>query len=213
MPERPSNSRNDGTPRDTRATHDAPDPDEKVIEPVVSGNVKRHRRSIFAKVKDSLFGDDAKDVATYVLTDVLLPSLRDMMVDMTKNGIERLVYGDQGPRRRPGFQPHTTSSRVSYSSYSRGASRPTTSHTPRTRTREEPNGFILESRDEALLVLERMNDIIEMYGVATMADLLELMRMPSTHVDSRWGWDREIAARIRHTRDGYLLDMPSADPV
>ena len=79
--------------------------------------------------------------------------------------------------------------------------------------RRETNDLVLTSREEAELVLERLTDIIDKYGVASLADLYDLTGLPTSHVDNKWGWTYLNNTEIRQVRDGYLLDLPPVEEI
>ncbi len=58
-----------------------------------------------------------------------------------------------------------------------------------------------------------MNDIIETYEVASVADLQDLVGLPSSHVDNKWGWINLHDVQIRQIREGYVIDLPQAEPM
>ncbi len=65
--------------------------------------------------------------------------------------------------------------------------------------------FVFSSREKADLVLERMNDIIETYKIAFVEDLNNLVGLPATHVDNKWGWVCLDKVQVRQTREGYFI--------
>jgi hypothetical protein len=69
------------------------------------------------------------------------------------------------------------------------------------------------SREEAENVIERLGDIIDVYKVATVADLHSLCDLPSTYIDNKWGWQALNYASVRQIREGFLLDLPPAEPI
>jgi hypothetical protein len=149
-------------------------PKKDEIEKVVSTEVIQRKKSLGRRFKNIFIGGEFKGALRYITGDVLLPALRNMVVDATTKGIERVIYGDQ-PRRR--FEPGRP--RVSYNSpvdrYARGSSRAMLPDQPPHATsrgrRETVGEIIIHSRDEAEVVLERLADIIEKYDVASIADL------------------------------------------
>ncbi len=72
----------------------------KNIERVVVGEVVVHKKSIGRKFKDLFIEADFRTVIKYVATDVLLPAARNMIVDASTKGVERLLYGESAMRRR-----------------------------------------------------------------------------------------------------------------
>jgi hypothetical protein len=182
-----------------------------VIEKVVTGEVVVAKRSFGQKFKGVFFGGEFKNAGRYVIAEVLLPALRNLMVDTTTKGVERMVYGERTHMRRP----TQYSSRTSYSNPMMRRDRPyLPDQAPIARqVRRDTNDLILASRDEATLVLERLIDIVDKYNVASLADLYDLVGLPSSPVDNKWGWTYLNATEIRQVRDGYLLDLPPAEEI
>lgn len=191
---------------------------DKQIEKVVTGEVVQKPKTIGRKFKDIFFGGDLKAATRYVTGDVLLPALRNLVVDMTSKGIERIVYGESGIRRRGStdYRP-----RVSYNtSYNNPIYRDPRSTRPLlpdqsalNRQRKESVDLVLASKEEAERVVEQLIDIIDKYDVVSWADLCELVGWPSSHVDNKWGWTYLTNVDIRQTRDGYLIDLPPMEAI
>lgn len=190
-------------------------PEKQKLEPVVKSEVISKKKSLGRKFKDIFVEADFRSVARYVFSDVLLPAVRNTIVDASTKGIERMMYGESAMRRRgyPGTGPRVT--------YSTGVNRGYSSIGARTppapiggrgpqASRED---FILSSREDADLVLERMKDVIDQYEVVSVADLNELVGFPSSHIDQKWGWSYLGDVRIRQIREGYLIDLPPAEPI
>lgn len=72
---------------------------------------------------------------------------------------------------------------------------------------EEP---VFGSRVEANKVLDDMIDIIEKYGVVTVAELYELCDITSNYTDNLYGWVNLKEAEIIKIRVGYKLSLPLA---
>lgn len=208
----PGNSRN--------VTGDKP---EKVVEKVVVGEVVTRKRPIGKRFKEVFFGGDFKDAARFVAADVLLPAFRDLLFDAVKEGGRRIIYPlSQQSRRRPTeYRP-----RVQYNSpVYRGSRETRDPRDPRggylpdqpphivRQPRHEVNELILISREEAELVLERLIDIIDKYQVASVADLYDLVGLPTSYVDNKWGWSFLNNVEIRQIREGYLIDLPPVESI
>lgn len=188
---------------------------EKKIERVVTGEVVVQKRSLGRKFRDLFIEADIRSVARYVISDVLLPAFRNTIVDASTKGVERMMYGESAFRRRNyGSGPRVTYNnpinRQPYRDSERSRYGPTSAPRAMARGRED---FILASREEAELVLERMNDIIDNYDVASVADLNDLVGFPTTHIDNKWGWSSLTDVQIRQIREGYLIDLPAPDPL
>ena len=191
---------------------------EKVVEKVIVGEVVTRPRPLGSKFKMIFFGGDARDALRYVADAVLLPALRNLIVDAASKGAERIVYGEssRAPRRAPEYRP-----RVTYNNPIQRQSFPA-SRDPRERAylpdqtgprRRDSNQLILTNRADAEAILERLLDLINQYDVASVADLYDLADLPTTHVDNKWGWTFLAGVDIRQVRDGFLIDLPPAEPL
>jgi hypothetical protein len=189
---------------------------DKKIEKVISGEVVERKIGLGARFKSIFFGGDFKTTVSYVAADVVFPAIRNMMADASKGAIDRFIYGDSAyPRRRQGseyrarVQYNNPISRVAVDPRDprRPAYLPDQPPLPRG-TRQDAPEFILQSRDEAELVLERLRDIVDQYEAASVADLHDLLGLPQSHVDQKWGWTMLNTATITQVRDGFLLELP-----
>jgi hypothetical protein len=209
----PSNSQNvtgDKKPKETP---------KKDIQKVVTGEVVQKPKTIGRRLKVIFFGGEFKGAIRYIMSDVMLPAFKNMVVDATSKGVERVVYGEVGPRRRygSGFEPGRP--RVQYNSpidrgYGRRAMLPDQPpYSSPSRRRQEPADLILVSREEAELVLERLTDVIDTYEVASVADLHDLVGLPTSHIDNKWGWTRLTNVEVRQVREGFLIELPTPEPI
>jgi len=189
-------------------------PEKKEVEKVVVGEVIQKPRSIGKKFKDIFVGGEFRNATTYVGTDVILPAIKNAIVDATSKGVERLIYGDTGPSRRPREYPNRTQyNRIADRGY-RPAMLP--DQPPRSQARRRTGGMseiIVVSRDEAELVVERLGDIIDQYDAASVADLHDLVGLPTTYIDNKWGWTSLQYADVKQVREGYLIDLPAVEPL
>lgn len=196
-----------GNANKSREDKEKPD---KVIVKVVTGDVVQKPKTIGRKFKDIFFGGDFRVAARYVAGDVLLPALRNLIVDVTSKGVERVVYGDSPYRsRRTEYRP-----RVQYNTSPiyrppdpRIAGRLPDQY-PRRIGRREINDVILQNRDEAERVVETLIECLDKYEVASLADYYDLLGLPTSHVDNKWGWTYLNNIEIRQVRDGYLIELP-----
>lgn len=185
---------------------------KKEIEKVITTDAIVHKKTLSDRFKNVFLGGEFKSSVRYISAEVLLPAFRNMIVDATTKGIERVIYGESAPKR----PASTMQSRMSYNtpvdrSYSKFAS-PNTYTASRNR-RYDVNNIILVSKEEAETVLERLNDIIERFDVVSVADLHQLVGLPSTYVDNKWGWSSLRFADVRQIREGFLLDLPPVEPI
>lgn len=189
---------------------------EKNIEKVVTGEATKKPKSAGRRAKDVIFGEEFKAAAHYVMNEVLIPAVRNLIVDTTTKGIERVIYGDNAPRRSGAIG---SGGRYSYNApVNRGVQR--RGNLPDQSTRFSTNrrkhnvdDILLKSRSEAEIVVERLLDIIDTYDCASVADLYELVGFPSSYIDNQWGWFFLHPVNVRQVREGYLIDLPPVEPI
>lgn len=187
----------------------ASEPEERRVKaPVTTGKVIEKKKGLGRKIAESFAGDDAQSVGQYILFEVILPNVKDLISDIFKQGIDRALYGSGSGGRNPrsSILGSRGTSYTSYNKVSSGSSRREV--TPKARATHEFNEIILESRGEAEAVLDSLTLLVDEYDSASVADLYDLCEITAEHTDNKWGWIDLRDAEVRHTRDGYLLDLP-----
>ena len=98
---------------------------------------------------------------------------------------------------------------MSYSSYYNDRDRDKPRQvSKRNRARHNFDDIILESRGEAEEVLSHLVDLTEDYGMASVADLYDLVGVTSNFTDNKYGWTNVADGYIDRTRDGYCIRLP-----
>lgn len=182
-------------------------PERQRLEKVVQGTVKTKKKSEVSKFKDVFIAEDAATIKTYLLTDVLLPALKNTIEDVVTNGIRMLLRGDTAARKSGGG-----ASKISYDRmYDRKDDRPSTNY--RNRSVYDYDDVILETRGEAEAVIDRLCEAIDEYGHTSIGDLNDLVGRTGRYTDNNYGWTDLHNARAVRTRDGYVLDLPRVKPL
>ena len=181
---------------------------EKKVEKVVRGSVKTRKKNGLEKAKSAIFSEDAANIKSYVVMDVLIPALKKAISDVVTNGIEILLYGESGRTRR-----NTLSGGISYRNfYDRRDDGPRRLNPP-VRNGYDLNDIVLETRGEAEDVLARMDELVEQYGVVSVADLYDLVGITGNYTDNKYGWTNIRNAEPIRVRDGYLLKLPKVTTI
>jgi hypothetical protein len=198
-------------------------PPKKEVEKVVVNEVVVKRKGVGAKFRDIFVEADFRSVTNYIIYEVLVPAAKNTITDVASKGIERLMYGESAIRRRDiGASSRVTYStpvrRTEYANYRDRETNPPRGRVPasnRVLHAQKPPGeeLIIATREEALHILERMNDIIDSYEVASVADLKSLAGLETTFVDNNWGWIYLGDVPIQQIREGFLLSLPAAEPI
>ena len=185
-------------------------PEDRKVERVTKGKVVRRRK------KTTAFSQSVEKVGDYVFKDVVMPMLRDMVVDSVTGGIERAIYGDTRPARSSIRGSGARGGHISYNRYS--SSTPSAPAAPARRTvtkaqraRHDFDNIIIDSRQEADEVIDKLFELMSSYGYATVSDLYSMVGIESVHTDTQWGWYSMPGASPRRIRAGYLLDLPAPE--
>lgn len=179
--------------------------DRKKVEKVVHGKVRTKPKSGVSKLTDVFISEDAANVKSYIVMDVLVPAVKKAISDIVRDGIDMILYGESRGRRSS-----SASSYVSYRDYSRSDDRGRDS---RTRSGYTHDDIILDSRGEAEEVLTRMDELIDTYGNVSVADLYDLIGKSCEYTDNKYGWTNIRNAEPIRVRDGYMLKLPKALPI
>lgn len=192
---------------------EAETPQDKKVETVIKGEVKRRKKPLGKRFHDVFLGGDARGTANYVVFSVLIPAAKDMLVEAGAQGIERLVYGES--RRRPAGRSPMATGHIAYNRPTGISDRPPApALSRRARARFDFDEIILQTRAEAEEVLDRMYDLLSRYDSVSVADLYELTGVESQHTDQKWGWvDLRGSGLTRTRQGGYVVDLPEPSPL
>lgn len=181
---------------------DGSSPPEKKLEKVVSGGAKTRKKSEVKKLANVFVPEDAENVKSYILMDVIVPGIKNAIADV----VSIMLFGEAGRlggRREKG-------SRVSYQKYYDDRRDDRRSYgRPRAAAGFEFDDIIFETRGDADLVLDQMESAIDQYRMVSVADLYDLAGITCrSYTANKYGWTDLQAAKVIRTRDGYILQLP-----
>ena len=170
------------------------------VQKVVKGKTKVKKESEIAKIGKSIISDECKSIKEYAIYDVLVPVVKDTISQLVKGAIDMIFYGEVKPQKG-GSRGGSGYSKVSYSDYYDRPSRKTPDR--RLPERASYDNVSFESRNDAIEVLERMDEIVEQYGVVRVADLFEMAGMTGNGpTDNNYGWYSTKNASVERDRYG-----------
>lgn len=181
---------------------------EKRVEKVITGTAKTKKKSQTRKVADIFITEDMTNVRSYVLMDVLVPAIKKAIDDIVSDGIHMILYGSRGRDRSRG-----SASRVSYNRMYDGRSDRRDDRV-RAGSAFDYDNIIFDNRGDAEAVLTAMEDVIDQYGVVSVADLYDLADVTTTnYMANRYGWSDIHSAQAVRVSDGWMLKLPRALPL
>lgn len=142
------------------------------------------------------------DVLKPFIFDTVLPIVQPLFKEGVRaigDAIMDAVLNDARP------QPQQRSN-TPYHSYSRST---TKARKPVGNNRVA--NIVLTERREVSNIIDKLQDIIDQYEVATVADLYSLVGLPSKYVDNDWGWSDIGSPRTVRVDGGFQIVLP--DPV
>lgn len=176
-------------------------------QPIVTKGTVTRRKKSGGSFAEAFISEDARSIKSYIVTDIVIPAIKDMIVESIRSGVETLFYGRSGMTRSTRSSGHRAP--TSYSSYyERDQRSGRRLNESRPKNRHILDDIVLSDRQEASAILDTLSELIDQYGVATVMDLYDLAGVTGNYIDTEWGWNSLGSASIRRVRDGYLLDLP-----
>lgn len=182
---------------------------EKKVEAVITGKAKTRKKGEMQKFADVFIAEDANNVKSYILMEVIIPAVKKAISDIVTTGIDMILYGEAGRSRKNG-----AASKVSYRNYYEQESGRTRAGSAGRRSNFDYDDVIFDTRGDAEAVLDAMNDIISQYGTVSVSDFYDLARVSNdNYTMNRYGWTNIGGATAVRVRDGYILKLPRAIPL
>lgn len=197
MPEYPDNSHS-ARERNQNGTA----PPAKKLEKVVNGGAKTRKKSEVKKLTSIFVPEDVENVKSYILMDVIVPGIKGAIAD----AMSIILFGetgriggrrDKGSRRS--YQMYYDDRRDDRRDYAR----------PRGTTGFDYDDIVFDTRGDADMVLEHLEEAIATYGLVSVADLYDLSGVTCrSYTANKYGWTDIRTAKVIRTRDGYILQLP-----
>ena len=176
---------------------------KKVVKPIAQATKKKKNA-----LAETFISEDASNIKSYILMDVLVPAIKKAVIDIVTDGISMLFYGDTSHGNR---RSSTSASYISYNRYSDRDRRD--DRTSYGRSRYSYDDIILQSRGEAEEVLDRMSEMIGTYGIVSVADMYDLVGIATNYTDNKYGSTNLRNAEPIRVSNGYMLKLPKAGPI
>lgn len=185
-------------------SHKSKEDEKKKVESVVKGRVKTKKKSEVRKFADVFIPEDMANVKQYIVSEVIVPAIKKTISEI----VDMFLYPDGSGRKRS-----STNSRVSYTNYY--DRRDDRARVVAPRGGYQYDDIIFDNRGEAEEVLEKMDELIETYGVVSVGDLYDLVGISnqSSYTDQKYGWTNIRTAQVVRLRDGYMIKLPKVLPI
>ena len=181
--------------------------DEKKIQKRVSKPAKTKKKGELRKIAEEFIVDDVKNIKTYVITDVLIPTIKDTIWDILTNTLDMFLFNGTKDHRKRG----KSSPKISYRDYY--DSKNDRGRNYEIRDRFDYDDLEFDSRGEADAVLTGMLETIDQYGVVSVADMYDMADVTAPYTGKRYGWTSLRNAEVVRVRNAYIIKLPKAKPI
>lgn len=200
----PPNNSDRATGRNGASAPKVESPSAEAEKKPIAKPVQRQSNA-FAKIAKEFIACSAKEA----WAEIVKPSIKQMISDMF-NGFWWGAQGYRSSGRIPGRQTN----RISYSDISRQSNTTRISGIGSTSTETKRADFkydelAFESKAEAEVVLESLEDQIQTYNRARVADFYDFIGMACPYTENNYGWTDLSQARILPDKGGkWYIDFP-----
>ena len=182
--------------------------DEKKIQKRVSKPAKTKKKGELRKIAEEFIVDDVKNIKTYVITDVLIPTIKDTIWDILTNTLDMFLFNGTKDHRKRG----KSSPKISYRDYY--DSKNDRGRNYEIRDRFDYDDLEFDSRGEADAVLTGMMEVIDEYGVVSVSDMYDMADVTAPYTGNRYGWTSLRNAEVVRVRgNAYIIKLPKAKPI
>lgn len=177
---------------------------EKISPIIKKDQVVSTKKPFGKKFAETFMTKDTSDVKKWVIMDVIIPGIKNTILDI----LQMAFFGEVDSRSR-GRSIRRYDERVSYSRYYGGTSRKRESEYYTSDDQIDFRNIILRNRDDAERLINAMRDRIRNSDSrsVSIAELFDLIDVPSRYTDNNYGWDDERDIGIRRVSSGYLIDV------
>lgn len=198
-------------------------PEKKELSKVVGKQPKKRKRNLFGRLFSAVLGPEGvSGIGQYVADEIIVPAVKNLVVDSVTSGINMVMYGENKPRtssssysRSSGSYRPSTNYASRYSNTSKAPDKASDRVIPRAIGRYGVEEYIIEDRYDASHVLTTLTESADMYNTVSVADYYDLIGVPSAYTDNSYGWtmDSIVKATIIPIRGGYVIKFPPVEVV
>ena len=178
------------------------------LEQIVA--VKKRKKNLIERLVIGFIDTDGEgtSVGKRVMSEIIVPSAKDMLSSALKNGIDIWMYGSgRGPQSngRTNYQGQFNGNRVQYNQQYQGQ--------PKVINKPISQGhaiveYSFATRQDAMSVINSMQNQILTYGYASVADYYDLIGQDSAYTHNQYGWYNLSGVQPQNHRGGFIVPFP-----
>lgn len=199
--------------------------DEEKKEPLTQGKVVEESK--FSKAIKTFLAEDVDMISDSLMDDYIKPRLKDFgkemklklmqfAFDSVTDCLGMIIFGKGGRRKSNGTYYYSStfsapSSQVSYETYYEKDGKLIKGEAPKDDVMLRR--VVIVSYGKAKEVLDVLNDYIQRYRRAYVADYYQKVGLVPSKTDFNYGWTDLSGVNILPYRDGYIIDLPKPIPI
>lgn len=182
------------------------------------GSVKK--KPIGERLAETFLGGSIKDAKSYVVREVIVPKIKELVYESITGSIDKLINGGSGGKKSS-YSSYTVYP-TTYTSYNNYNNTPKLSQVFGSGSSRAPAVITLAHKTDADYVLSRMVEYLQHYpeGVTVSTyyeacrEVLEAGGVKSdiskvmSYTDEYYGWTDLSGARVRPHEGGYIVQLP-----
>ena len=188
----------------------------KDLQKVITGEVKENKKGVLKKFTSTFFSNNFHTAVDATMERVISPNIKQTIAESITNVIYSMLFGSNSTPANGNYYNRNNSiwgSNVSTFRYSgqninySGVSNPNKSV-----QYDIPsyNELTFSDRIDAEKVLDEMGEIIDRFSQVSIADLYQLVGLPTVSTQNNYGWKSLKGADVVSVRGGYLIKLPGA---
>lgn len=186
--------------------------EEKVIDAEIVDNkpaAKKIKKPLGQRFKEAFFVTSKEELKRFIVQEVIMPGVRDILSDIISRGSDKLLYGDGRGRRSS--RGSRGASFVSYQEYYDKGKKNTSYKTAGGYTSEGIHWDGPAAEDRANSVLDWCAEQLELYERFTAYQFYSECGMTTDHSDENWGWTS--IEGFKAVREGHGWSIYTPKPV
>lgn len=183
--------------------------DKPKIEKMTTTEVKTRKKSLGTKFAETFLAEDIRDVKSYVVHDIIIPTAKDLVFNALNGVLEGLLYGTGGARKNR----DSNRSKASYTAYYKsGSDRNERKSATRSGDVYDYEEILFANMGEAAGVLDALTEYAEEYGQVSVGEFYDAVGKTGEFTDRKYGWFKDDLRNVkpRRVHGGYILTLPKA---
>lgn len=197
--------------------------DDKNLKPVVKIDTTKAKKSTGRQFLDSFITSDFGIVREYLIDDILIPAVKDTIVNSICSAVNMIFKGTPG--KRSAWNSGSTGSTFNYSGIWKQSEpgyfrqqKETKSYETAIANRRSSMQYMdisFDNRADAEQVLSTMHDILDQYPSVSVADFYDLVGYDygSNWTCHDYGWTDLSGVIVTWSRGAWIIALPKAMPI